>query len=154
MKTALVTTTINVPKVLALYRKLDAGVTFFVAGDRKTPPEAVEFCASIPDCYYLTPDDQRQYQSSELIGWNTDSRRNIAVLEALKWGAEVIVSVDDDMVPSTLGWGHQFENALDSVYDGLCFASKQQWFDAGKLTLPPAKQRGLFGNECEGVCGV
>ena len=35
-KIALITTTINVPEVLALYRQCDQEVRFFVAGDQKT----------------------------------------------------------------------------------------------------------------------
>lgn len=149
MKIALVTTTVHVPKVLQLYRKLDPDVVFFVAGDRKTPLEAKEFCGSISDCNYLTPQYQERYRSSEAIGWNTDSRRNIAVLEALKWGADVVISADDDMIPLTLDWGRQFAAAFDTSYDGIQFGVPRLWFDAGRLTVPIAKQRGIpfgFGN--------
>jgi hypothetical protein len=146
MKTALVSTSINIPKVLQLYRKLDPDVPFFVAGDLKTPPEAAEFCNSIPDCHYLGPDAQRHWKSSELIGWNTDSRRNIAVLEALKWGAEIIVSIDDDMLPI---WGtYRMQVTLEDPFSGLMFGMPQQWFDAGIFTTPPAKQRGLPAEAC------
>lgn len=140
MKTALVTTTINVPTVLKLYRRLDPDVPFYVAGDRKTPPEAAEFCKSVPDCHYFGPEDQTHWRSSEFIGWNTDSRRNIAVLEALKAGAEVIVSVDDDMVPM----GNVFSDFLfEFDYTGLQFGAANRWFDSGVFTTPTAMQRGI-----------
>ena len=100
MKTALITTTINVPRVLSLYRAHDPDVMFFVAGDLKTPLETDIFCGEIDKCVYLSPELQKMhnYKSSELIGWNNDSRRNVALLEAMRWGAELIVSVDDDML--------------------------------------------------------
>ena len=52
MNTALVTTTINVPKVLSLYRRLDRDVRFFVAGDLKTPAETIEFCHELGKCQH------------------------------------------------------------------------------------------------------
>ena len=96
MKTALITTTINVPRVLELYRKLDPDVRFFVAGDMKTPhDETTELCDWIGNCDFISQlrQTRKNYEHSELIGWNTDSRRNIALLEALKWGADLIVSM-------------------------------------------------------------
>ena len=41
---------------------------------------------------------------SDLIGWNTISRRNIGFLEALKNNSEIIASVDDDNIPLD-NWG-------------------------------------------------
>jgi hypothetical protein len=145
MKTALITTTINVPKVLALYRKLGPDVQFFVAADEKTPREAYEFCAAVPNCEIYSPDRQRDfgYACSELIGWNTDSRRNIALLKAVKWGADVIMSVDDDMIPTDIDFFERIEMTLSEPFSGLQLGSSAGWFDAGQFTVPPARQRGL-----------
>ena len=52
-----------------------------------------------------------------LTGWNTDRRRNFALLEALKWGADLIVSVDDDMIP--MNW--QCEGGGGGVRPEDCF---------------------------------
>jgi hypothetical protein len=149
MKTALVTTTINVPTVLALYRKLDSAVKFYVAADEKTPLEAYSFCADLGGCEIYSPDRQKElgYSCLPLLGTNTDSLRNIALLEALKDGAEIIISVDDDMLPV----GHNlFNNVLQefslvfsALFSGLQFGEPNRWFDAGMFTIPPAKQRGL-----------
>src|SRR5689334_3670581 len=101
MKTALITTTINIPHVLELYARLDPTVEIYVAADLKTPPEAeawfYEHCEPKARCSWLSVEQQRdlEYKSSELIGWNTDSRRNIALLEAVRGGADLIVSADD-----------------------------------------------------------
>src|ERR1700684_3197168 len=99
MKTALITTTINVPHVLALYRKLGPDVRFFIAGDHKTPDKAYQFVAELGDCYCILPDAQEDWKCSALIGWNTVQRRNIALLEAVKWGADLIITIDDDNIP-------------------------------------------------------
>src|SRR5580692_8759765 len=95
MKVALVTTTVNVPRVLQLYRAHDPDVMFFVAGDLKTPPEAKEFCASLSNCVYL---DSYHFgwKHSPIGGFNNDSRRNIAFLAAIGGGAEANISGDYD----------------------------------------------------------
>ena len=144
MQTALITTTINVPKVLALYRKLGPDVKFFVAADEKTPLEAYAFCGDIPNCEIYSPDRQKElgYECSALIGWNNDSRRNIALLEAVKSGAEIIVSVDDDMIPMGDFFG-TIDRVFSHPYSGVQMGSPGEWFDAGQLTIAPARQRGL-----------
>lgn len=156
MKTALITTTINVPIVLALYRKFDPDVQFFVAADLKTPLAAYEFCATIPNCEIYSPDRQKElgYECSALIGWNTISRRNIALLEALRWGADVIFSVDDDNAPIR-GYAEHFQklwyhppgqgerwyrNRYDisgaPYFHGLEATAPLGWFDPGNLSFP------------------
>jgi len=165
MKTALILTTINVPHVLALYRRFDPGVRFFVACDEKTPKAAYDFCASIPDCEAYSPGRQKElgWECSPLIGWYTIARRNIALLEALKWGAELIVSVDDDNIPMGAAYFmNYFKMFDDKVYfddpstppitwnrawSGLK-VSGRGWFDPGQLQFPadgvdPVCQRGF-----------
>lgn len=146
MKTALITTTINVPTVLALYRKLGPDVMFFITGDRKTPDkEVAEFLHDIPNHAYYGIDWQHKlgYKCSQLIGENNDSRRNIALLEAVKWGADVIVSADDDMIPLGLDFFERFEIMLSEPYSGLQYGVPEHWCDVGKQTFNSAPQRGL-----------
>ena len=149
MKTALITTTINVPTVLALYRKLGPSGKFFVAADHKTPREAYEFCADIPDCEIYSPERQKEcgYECSELLGWSTITRRNIALLEALKWGAELIVTIDDDNIPcgvlkagAFVGFHDIFE--VGKNWHGLQTNGLRGWFDPGNLLVPQIKHRG------------
>ncbi len=143
MKTALIITTINVPMVLSLYRKLDPDVRVFVAADLKTPPEAQAFCADL-GCTYLSPEYQKSlgYACSELIGWNTISRRNVALLEALKWGAGMIVSVDDDNIPldNCYFWNFK-QDCFGSPFDGI--KAQGAWFDPAYLSFPRVVQRGF-----------
>jgi hypothetical protein len=147
VKVALITTTINVPRVLSLYRAHDPDVMFFVAGDQKTPQEAYEFCDALPNCwaYGCAQQKHMEYKSSELIGWNTDSRRNIALLEALKWGADIIVSIDDDMIPMNSNWSFfwGWYGLLGNPYHGLQLGFAKQWFNVGACATPVTNQRGL-----------
>lgn len=153
MKTALILTTINVPTVLSLYRAHDPDVRFFVAVDRKTPEEAFNFCTydvnNVRVCYL---GEQEQYACSDLIGWNVIARRNIALLEALEWGAELIVSVDDDNMPLDSDYFARFQAPLCDTpfspagsWSGI--QAKATWFDPGSLCFPtdgkPVVQRGF-----------
>ncbi len=142
MKTALITTSINVPTVLALYRKLGPDVRFFVAIDEKTPEEAANFFAyDLPNVqiHYL----KHEYKCSPLLGYSTDSRRNLALLDALEWGAEIILSIDDDMIPD-MGdlFFESIKHRMTGLFSGVQFDAFG-WFDAGQYTLPIARQRGL-----------
>lgn len=153
MKTALITTTINVPHVLEHYRAIGSNVRFFVAGDQKSPHQAIgdlletigrsgygeEACEP-----YYHPVDQEglNYACSELIGWNSIQRRNIALLEAVKWGAEIIVSTDDDNIPLDWDYFQRFTETLDARLWNGCRATGQS-FDVGQLLDPIAPHRGF-----------
>lgn len=141
MRIALITTTINVPRVLAHYRKLGPEVRFFVAADHKTPCDALSTVDA--NTTWLSLAKQADWNCSELIGWNTDSRRNIAVLEAVKWGADVIVSIDDDMLPQSEDFFWNIIVTMQQQFSGLQLGAPEMWFDAGQYTMPPARQRGL-----------
>jgi hypothetical protein len=145
MKTALITTTINVPRVLSLYRAHDPDVMFFVAGDLKTPLETDIFCGEMDNCIYMSPAKQQMlgYKSDKIIGDNTDSKRNIALLEAMCWGAELIISTDDDMVPFDKQICWEFFDRFEQPWHGLKLGAANRWFDHGQYTVPPAMARGL-----------
>lgn len=156
MRIALVTTTINVPHVLKLYRALGPDVHFFIAGDRKSPDtEIVEFLQDIPGHTYYAIDWQYKlgFKTAKAIPENCIQRRNIATLAALQWGADVIVSVDDDNVPlgATYAVGSYFDHieyAMSSdeypaPYDGIKSGAPGCWFDVGDLLIPRARHRGF-----------
>jgi len=145
MKTALVTTTINVPVVLKLYRELGPDVKFFIALDRNSDFTGVAQYPTDLLASWLTPQFQEQWKCSELIGWNCIQRRNLATLEALKWGAEVIVSIDDDNIPFDCYFDH-IDHAFADPYNGLVASNGSHvgnWFDVGRLLSPAAKHRGI-----------
>ncbi len=148
-KIALVTTTINVPHVLRLYRKYGPDVQFFVIGDRKTPhAEVDDLCRSIGKATYYSPELQSElgYACSKLIGWDCVQRRNIGFLEALKWGADMIVTVDDDNIPMDRAYFYRFWGLLNKPFSGLSAVAplgEGGWFNAGELLDPPVSHRGF-----------
>ena len=153
MKVGLVTTTINSPVVLALYRKHDENLQarllvpetkFFVAGDERTPLEAYQLCAAVPGCEIYSPDRQRElgYECSAFIPFNSIQRRNIALLEAIRWGADIVVYIDDDN--ACLGdYFYDVRIKLLNYFAGLKASSLSGWFDPGCLLVPQTKHRGF-----------
>src|SRR5215472_5926034 len=138
MATALITTTIHVPKVLQLYRNLGPNVEIYVAGDMNTPPECADFCRKIK-ANYLSLDDQSHWKTSKCLGYNTITRRNLALLQALNDGADKIVTIDDDNIPlSSFYFG-----ALQDEFCGLMASTPTRWFDYGQYLVPPIPQRGF-----------
>lgn len=145
MKTALITTTINVPTVLALYRKLDPDVRFFVAVEYNTRggDDIQDWISELPNAQYVLGGE---YACSDLIGWKTVARRNVALLEALKWGADVIVTIDDDNIPLREDYFHvlgtTFEPMTGDGFNGI-MVDETEWFDVGTLLDPVASHRGF-----------
>ncbi len=143
MKIALATTTIHIPHAFKLMRETGGFVRFFVAGDMRTPvPEAYQFMAGIFDCMAFVPEEQSHWKCSEAIGWNTLARRNIAFLEALKWGADVIISWDTDNYPTSASYFSDFARCFERPFSGLMVGG-YDWFDSGALLVPKTKQRGF-----------
>ena len=103
MKKFIVTTTINrVTTALEKYSQMD-GWTLIVVGDLKTPSDFSKL-----ECIYLSPAKQEELSKelSDAIGWNCIQRRNMGFLHALRLGADVIATVDDDNIPLP-EWGNQ-----------------------------------------------
>jgi len=99
-KIAVVSTSINARPIA--YRKwADQTVEpmLFIAGDVNTPPDLPLYVEGELGGVYLTRDDQEEWSSSDIVGWRSIQRRNFAILEALRWGAEFIITVDDDNAP-------------------------------------------------------
>lgn len=146
MTTALITTTINCPDVLKLYRAFGHNVAFFIAGDRKSPHHEIRALVKglAPARYYdVEQQCALKYKCSELIGWDTIQRRNIALLEALKCGADVIATVDDDNLPIGSYFGY-FSWRFEYPFTGLMASEPHSgWFDVGKLLDPPSPHRGF-----------
>lgn len=109
MRTAIVTTTIHVPQLLSEYAANASlfghdDLAFIVIGDRKTPPQAAEFCKSLNQhypCFYLDIKAQQEYlerfpELSSHLRYDSIQRRNIGLLLAYERNAEVIITMDDD----------------------------------------------------------
>lgn len=112
LKTTITTTTIHVPYLLEDYIK-DAiangrqdSVDFVVAGDKKTPVEAKDFCRKLQEEYnipvlFMDADSQNAFLEArpvlrDFLPWNCLQRRNLAILKAYEQGSDVIVLIDDD----------------------------------------------------------
>lgn len=111
MKTAIVTTTINVPEFMDGYCAdfLQQGrkeVCFVVVADKKTHAGAAEYCATLEEKYgfkvefFDVPRQQeylRQYPELDAyLPYNSVQRRNIGMLYAYEIGCDPVVTVDDD----------------------------------------------------------
>jgi hypothetical protein len=146
VKIAIATTSISVPVALSVFRAWDNDVMFFVVGDKKTPEDALEFCEGMENCLYLgvgTQAKRMKYKSLDHTPWNCDSRRNLAVLEALKWGADIILSWDDDVLGMDQRFWFDVEHPFSGPFNGLQLGLAKQWFNAGEFATPVTKQRGL-----------
>jgi hypothetical protein len=146
MRVALITTTIYVPSVLELYRTYDKEVMFFVVGDRKTPhSEAKSFIEGLGNAVYYSDKDQEKlgYRCSEIIGWNKIMRRNIALLEAIRHKADIIITIDDDNIPLYSNYFSQFRSILTSPFYGLMARSETGWFNIGGYISQHIYHRGF-----------
>lgn len=149
MKIAIATTTINIPRVLSLFRAHSPnddgrGVKFFVASDLKTDIGAAAYCYGLDGCRWITPEEQKRWKCSELLGWNTITRRNIALLEALEWGSDLIIMLDDDNLALSPSYFSDFADLFNRPFNGLIVYG--EWFDAGQWQFPegkPVVQRGF-----------
>lgn len=162
MRVALISTTIYDPTALRLLRTYGPDVAFFITGDEKTPTVQIDHLGgwdinNPPLARYYSPQAQRElnYQCSNLIGWNCIQRRNIAILEALRWGADIIVSWDTDNMPMDASYFDHFCKVLAGEFAGLQVGTSGCWLDYGRWLVPPATQRGMpqpsayaFPNEC------
>ncbi len=145
MRIALVTTTINVPKVLELYRSFGHAIGTFVIGDIKTPHADAAFLCKAIGAEYYAPDrqDKLGYACSDLIGWNCIQRKNIGYLEALKWGADIILTTDDDNLPIDPHFFFHLLQPFQHGFSGIEVSSPTGWFDSGQLLTPTVRHRGL-----------
>jgi hypothetical protein len=112
---AIVTTTIFPPsEAVKKFAKLEDW-TLIVVGDKKTPHELYNGLSNV---HYLTPEYQETTypELSALLGWNCIQRRNIGYVEAIRRGASIIATVDDDNIPYD-GWGSELLLAKPLVCD-------------------------------------
>ena len=145
-KIALITTTTKVPTALAAYRDLNKDVMFFIAGDRETPHQELKhFASSLGNTIYYSDIDQEKlgYRSSELIVWNRVMRRNIALLEAIKYRVDIIITVDDDNMPMDKDYFNAFTRILTQPFSGLGVTSNDGWFNIGEYLIPQIYHRGF-----------
>ena len=150
MKTAIVTTTINLPVALESYTAnlknngYTADVEFIVVGDNKSPAATGDYLAKLAkDTGYEIEwwDVARQKawlkdqpELDALLPWNSVQRRNIAYLRAVERGADVIITIDDDNYATDddyLG-GH---GIVGRTIDLPVVSSSTSWFNSSSLLV-------------------
>ena len=140
MDIAIVSTSINSePSAYADWAKIGR---LIVAGDLNTPHILERFIWDLGTQHtYLTPTQQERWESSEVIGWNCIQRRNIAILEAIRTGADYIITVDDDNIP--LNDIHHIIDAFEDNRMSTLFTSPLGWYDPCQHLIPPVWHRGF-----------
>ncbi len=107
---AIVTTTIYVPKLLDSYAddalRFKHSVLFVVVGDKKTPAETANYCDNLEKrtgipVEYFTVERQEEYLKKfpalgKHIPYNCIERRDIGLVYAYERGCETIITIDDD----------------------------------------------------------
>lgn len=143
---ALVMPTIYVPHVLVRYRELVPDMPFFVIGDEGAPDDEIrQLLRSIGPAQYYSADDQRKlgYESTELIDWHHPGRRSIGFLEAIRAGADAIISTDDDNIALNDSYFQDYERIVGSVFSGIQASSERGWVDAAWFLQPSVHHRGF-----------
>lgn len=141
--TCLITTTIHTPNVLRQYRASDPDVLMIIAGDLQSPHDEIKaLCRELGNAHYLDPFTQQGlgYACSEVIGFRSIQRRNIALLEAIRAGADVVLSVDDDNAPHHVTYFEDLRSAFNGP-DGKLVAG-DEWFNLGDYAFEPFVYRG------------
>lgn len=150
MKTAVVTTTIYRPDNLQRWAEsLAPGDVIVVAGDRKTPhAETTELLDQIEREHDVTTiyvlEGEHDWQVSDIIGWNTIQRRNVAILEALTYSPDTVITVDTDNYPvRPRTHVAEVNELLHSEYVEPLLVSSTEWFNVGHLLHPKVVHRGF-----------
>lgn len=142
-RTVLITTTINVPHVLTQWAKgLQSDDWIIVAGDLKSPHEAIHaLLAQIEQeneglrTLYLHPDIQTRWESSDIIGWNSIQRRNIALLEAIALKPKYILTIDDDNAPTSPDQIDHMIAEMSTVTDKRFISTPTGWYNPGRICV-------------------
>lgn len=146
MKAAIITTTINVPKVVEVYANLSDETEVFISGDKKAPHEEIKaFIAGMDNVTYLDVEAQTAMglKCSDAIGWNSIQRRNVALYAAIASKPDIIVTIDDDNYPCNGEYINDFKRLLSSSYTGLAGTTHGNLFDIGQLFEPSFHHRGF-----------
>lgn len=143
---ACVMPTIHVPTVLEWYREIVPDMTFFVVGDEQTPHDDVRAVVrTIGNAEYYSVEDQRAlgHECCDLLNWRHPGRRSIGFLEAVKAGADIVVTADDDNMALDADYFQEFERLVGSVHNGIEATSPKLWVDAAWFLQPSVHHRGF-----------
>lgn len=151
MSVAVVTTTIHAESKLGEWAKLlGQDDHLIIAEDHKTPhTELRRWINGLADHYGFTPiytyDEPLPYVTSEVIGWNTIQRRNIAVLRALERHPDIMITVDDDNAPASADHIDKLRDLMrnDGTVSLSIIHAKSGWYNVGQMLDPVVTHRGF-----------
>ncbi len=145
MRKCIISTTVHPPTEALLKFKEMKDWHLIVIGDLKTPHEAYK------SWNYISPNEQSEKypELSRMIGWNCIQRRSIGFIEAFKWGADVVATVDDDNIPYDnwgqllLGWEPTVDYyEVETAFDPLSVTNYNHlWHRGYPLELLKTKNR-------------
>lgn len=153
MRRVLVTTTVNRPDNLMNWaEQLTSEDRIIVAGDLKTPhTEVTHVLHNVAAAYgvsttYIHPhaDENHEFQTHNVVGYNCIQRRNLAVLHALRFDDwDYIITVDDDNYPTT-----NWVTEVDAIFAGTHPLPRRTsmtsgWYNVGELCHPQVTHRGF-----------
>jgi hypothetical protein len=143
-KTAIVSTSIRVPKMLEDYCKnavkfQHKDVEMFMIGDKKTPSEARQFCENLTSVYnipvhYLGIEEQEEALKDypmlkEIVPYNSACRKILGMLIAYLQGFENLITVDDDNFVTDSNF-FKYHDIAGSDADLSLIKSSSGWFNA------------------------
>jgi hypothetical protein len=142
MKTIVTTTIFPPSEAVKKFAKLEDW-RLIVVGDKKTPHDLYK---DIPNLFYMSPEYQETTypELSELIGWNCIQRRNLGYIEAIRKGASIVASVDDDNIPFHT-WGQELflETPVSCLRYAPTDSSVQVWDPLSATSHPSLWHRGF-----------
>lgn len=143
---ALATTTIHQPvECFQAWRAALPDALLVVAGDRRSDDEMLRGLLTRVggESVYLGIDDPAtaRYVSHRALGENTIARRNLAVLEALRLGAEIVICIDDDNWPASWDYAQHLSRFLAPVWEPP-IRTVSGWWHAGVYAEAPYITRG------------
>jgi hypothetical protein len=151
-KRALITTGTDVPRHLRAWRTvgLDEKDLIIIVGEDDSPHAEINALADelahpggVPT-KYLAPADQTGWQISEDLPKRPITvRLNVAILEALKWGAQTITIVGEHVYPMTLDFFDRTGGVLRGAAPHWLVSSGDGWWNPGSLLDPPVTLRGF-----------
>jgi len=139
---AVVITTINEPlNVLDIVKKAHGEWLVIIVGDLKTPHDKCEKICKAVRGVYLSPEKQMTlgFTHASSIPWNCYDRKNLGYLFALREGADIIYSTDDDNYPIDDGWDEQVKLGKQTVE---VVTSPSGWWNCLSLSDVKATPRG------------
>lgn len=153
MKHAVITTTIYPPYHLREWAKsMNEGDVIVVSGDLKTPHTEVwdvlekignEFGIEVAYVAGGGSNLDAAWAVGPVIGWNSIQRRNIAILEAMKYKPDFITTVDTDNFPQHPADHLPKIRQVMTSKRHTVVESINGWYNVGEMVSPEVVHRGF-----------